>query len=58
MHVHATLARGGSSVSYKEMGEGRPWATRLYYSNTVGGIAGDWWVELTDNRGSSPLSVL
>ena len=58
MHVYATLVMGGSSVSHKEMGEGRPWAMRLYYSNTVGLIVEVWWVELTGCTGSSSLSVL
>ena len=36
IQVYATLAIDGSSVSHKEMGAGRPWAMRLYYSNTAG----------------------
>ena len=40
------IATGGSSVSYKEMGEARAWAMRLYYSNTR-------WVGLQESDGSS-----
>ena len=58
IQVYATLAMGGSSFSQKEMGAGRSWAMRLYYSNTVGRIAGVWRVELTGHRGSPSLSVL
>ena len=43
---YATVPIGGSSISQKEVGAGRPWATRLYYSNTR-------WVELLESDGSS-----
>ena len=35
IHMYATLAMGGGRQSHKHIDENRPWAMRLYYSNTV-----------------------
>lgn len=35
MHVYATLVMGTTNQSHKKIGEGRPWAMRIYYSNVV-----------------------
>jgi CDP-diacylglycerol--inositol 3-phosphatidyltransferase len=35
IHMYATLAMGGNRKSHKEIGDGRHWALRVYYSNTV-----------------------
>ncbi|KAK1146356.1 phosphatidylinositol synthase 1 (CDP-alcohol phosphatidyltransferase1) [Aspergillus melleus] len=34
IHMYATLAMGGGRQSHKRIDENRPWAMRLYYSNT------------------------
>lgn len=35
MHVYATLAMGTANQSHKKINLNRPWAMRIYYSNTV-----------------------
>src|ERR1700712_1530661 len=39
MHMYATLSMGESGQSHKNIGEGRPWIMKLYYSNNVSGLA-------------------
>jgi CDP-diacylglycerol--inositol 3-phosphatidyltransferase len=35
MHVYATLMMGAANQSHKKIGQNRPWAMKIYYSNLV-----------------------